>query len=126
MTLVRYPNLWIYDDHEIAYSLSRCKSVNSLLDSFRYYSQYRQHEHVNSKKRKEKSQFGGMNIEKVNAVVDHLVSSRKLLFDSKITVLTPILRLNIIEKEKTIQRTEELVNQLISPSPSPSAASGEK
>ena len=67
-----------------------------------------------------------MNIEKVNAVVDHLVSSRKLLFDSKITVLTPILRLNIIEKEKTIQRTEELVNQLISPSPSPSAASGEK
>lgn len=65
-----------------------------------------------------------MNIEKVNAVVDHLVSSRKLLFNSKITVLTPLLRLNIIEKEKTIQRTEELVNQLISSSSS--AASGEK
>ncbi len=65
-----------------------------------------------------------MNIEKVNAVVDHLVSSRKLLFNSKITVLTPILRLNIIEKEKTIQRTEELVNQLISSSSS--AVSGEK
>ena len=22
-----YPNLWIYDDHEIAYSFSRCNSV---------------------------------------------------------------------------------------------------
>ncbi len=54
-----------------------------------------------------------MDIDRVNEVVDRLVTSRKLLFNSKITVLTPIIRLNIIEKEKTKQKTEELIDNLL-------------
>ena len=54
-----------------------------------------------------------MDIDRVNEVVDRLVTSRRLLFNSKITVLTPIIRLNIIEKEKTKQKTEELIDNLL-------------
>ena len=55
-------------------------------------------------------------IDRVNEVVDRLITSRRLLFNSKITVLTPIIRLNIIEKEKTRQKTEEFIDTLISSS----------